>query len=107
MVRSFPTTQEQLLARIATRRSRRATAPEKPFLEMHDLEWARAWDRTFDSLDRGLLADARDGERTMRIAAAVLKLVGGHPRVVFANSEAGDSEGTVPVAQFVARGRSL
>ena len=87
-------------------RHRRRPLSEKTFFEMDDLETARAWDGILESLDGGLLADARKGDKRIRIAAAVLELANGGRRLVSANSEAGDGEGTLPVADLVARARS-
>jgi hypothetical protein len=87
--------------------SKKRGLAEKPFFLMNDLETMRAWDRIFESIEAGLLKEARRGKDIVVVAIALLVTATGQARPLYANEEAGDGEGKAPAEHIVARARNL
>jgi hypothetical protein len=80
----------------------------KPLVEMSELEWKRMNDELGLELEEPMLRDARDGQGTLLVAAAVLVLPTGEARLLCDGDEWGDGEGSILAEHTVAiAGRAM
>lgn len=81
----------------------------KPFVQMNQIEFARAWDDIMEEDEGDMLKEARESVKLLPIvvAAAVLTLSDGTQKIAYYVPEYGDGDGLNMVADFIRRVRRL